>query len=199
MNDCINGYTHGPVHIMIGGAWNEGSVFDSNTVGFVRNPDKLLFFKVLWRLGYTRCPTSCETGAVCKCAIPDEYIKKYGALSILKTSNIYYALERQLSTASDAVLLATLRAVEDPGIVGEMFTSGASFDPTFWPLHGAAERLVSYKRLLVSSGVITDFNSTWGYPTYNRASGAAYLNGKCDWSGVASAEDLTLPDCSFGK
>ncbi len=46
LNDCINGYTHGPVHIMIGGAWNEGDVFDSNTVGFVRNPDKLLFFKV---------------------------------------------------------------------------------------------------------------------------------------------------------
>ena len=43
-----------------------------------------------------------------------------------------------------------LRAVEDPGIAGEMFSSAAAFDPTFWPLHGAAERLVDLKRIYVS-------------------------------------------------
>ena len=46
MNDCFNGSTHGPVHIKIGGAWGEGSTFDSGTLGFIRNPDKLLLFKV---------------------------------------------------------------------------------------------------------------------------------------------------------
>jgi hypothetical protein len=94
-------------------------------------------------------------------------------------------------------MLQVLRAHEDPGHAGEMFTSAASFDPTFWPLHGAAERMLSYKRLLISNGVkdAADFDETWGYPVYNRASGAAYLSGVCDWSGVSGPADLTLPVC----
>ena len=29
-----------------------------------------------------------------------------------------------------------LRALEDPGVVGDMLTSAAAYDPIFWPLHG---------------------------------------------------------------
>ena len=81
-----------------------------------------------------------------------------------------------------------------------MFSSAASFDPTFWPLHGAAERMLSYKRLLVLNGILDEsaFDESWGYPEYNKASGAAYLNGVCDWSGVTSSSDLTLPGCDWG-
>jgi hypothetical protein len=52
MNDCFNGATHGPVHIKIGGAWGEGDTFAvsgssaTSPLWFLRNPDKLLLFKV---------------------------------------------------------------------------------------------------------------------------------------------------------
>ena len=38
-------------------------------------------------------------------------------------------------------------------MAGEMFTSAASFDPTFWPLHGAMERLLDLKRIYVAQQV----------------------------------------------
>ena len=46
INDCLNGATHGPVHILIGGAWGEGTLFDDPDIEFAQMPDKLLFFKV---------------------------------------------------------------------------------------------------------------------------------------------------------
>merc|ERR1711998_426984 len=48
------------------------------------------------------------------------------------------------------------------GHAGEMFTSAAPYDPTFWPLHGVAERFLSYKRIAAEWG-ITTINETWGY------------------------------------
>ena len=90
-----------------------------------------------------------------------------------------------------------LRAVEDPGIAGEMFSSAAAFDPTFWPLHGQLERLLGAKRIMISPGSITDFDETWAFTEYNKASGAAYLNGVCDWSNVAGSGDLTMPTCTM--
>ena len=85
------------------------------------------------------------------------------------------------------------------GSAGEMFTSAASFDPTFWPLHGAAERLIGYKRALLKKGVLSTFDETWGYPEFDKSSGAAYVPGICDWSGVDGVEDLTLPTCTLGN
>ena len=60
INFCLNGATHGPVHINIGGAWGEGNIFDNGDLDIIRNPNRLLYFKVLWRMGYTRCPETCE-------------------------------------------------------------------------------------------------------------------------------------------
>ena len=197
LNDCSNGQTHGPVHILIGGAWGDGTLFDDEDISMVQKPDKLLFFKVLWRMGYTRCPDTCTYGKPCKCSVPQKYIDEYGAESILKATNVYYALETELKNADDALFLKVLRAVEDPGIAGEMFSSAAAFDPTFWPLHGQLERLLGAKRIMISQGIITDFDETWAFTEYNKASGAAYLNGKCDWSDVAGSGDLTLPTCTM--
>jgi len=197
ISDCLNGATHGPVHILIGGAWGEGSLFDDEDIEFARMPDKLLFFKVLWRMGYTRCPETCTLGAPCKCAVPQEYIDTYGAETLLTNTNIIYGLASDLVDADDELYLKVLRAVEDPGIAGEMFSSAAAFDPSFWPLHGAAERLVDLKRIYIAQGDITTFDETWAYVTYNKASGAAYLNGVCDWSKVAGSGDLTLPSCTL--
>lgn len=189
INDCLNGATHGPVHILIGGAWGEGSLFDDEEIEFARMPDKLLFFKVLWRMGYTRCPDTCSLGEACRCSVPQQYIDEYGAETLLTNTNIIYALASDLTDADDDLYLKVLRAVEDPGIAGEMFSSAAAFDPTFWPLHGAAERLVDLKRIYIAQGDITNFDETWAYVTYNKASGAAYLNGVCDWSKVAGSGD----------
>ena len=50
----LNGAMHGPVHIFIGGSWGRGSLFDEADIEFCQMPDKLLFFQVLWRMGYTR-------------------------------------------------------------------------------------------------------------------------------------------------
>lgn len=43
------------------------------------------------------------------------------------------------------------------------------------------------------------FNETWGFTpwTSNSVTGA-YLNGRCDWTNVTSASDLTLPTCTLG-
>ena len=64
MTNCLNGVTHGPVHVLIGGAWGEGSEFDEGDMNFLRNINKVLYFKNLWRSGYTRCPTKCVIGMI---------------------------------------------------------------------------------------------------------------------------------------
>lgn len=198
MNYCLNGDTHGPVHIMIGGAWGDDEIEDKQ-YEYIQNPDKILLFKVLWRLGYTRCPTTCELGQQCRCAIPEEYYDSIGVEKMLSDSNIVYVLDKILANANEDTMKKILKTVEHPGIAGEMFTSAASFDPTFWPLHGSMERMLNYKRIMVEQGVITGFDETWGYPEYDKSSGAAYLYAVCDWSNVKSNEDLTLPKCSFDE
>lgn len=96
-----------------------------------------------------------------------------------------------------------LRALEDPGIVGDMLTSAAAYDPIFWPLHGTVERLLAYKRTVVRLGLgpaqLSDFNEDWGFPEFKIANNDPYLNGVCDWSKVKGPTDLTLPTCSLGE
>jgi hypothetical protein len=80
--------------------------------------------------------------------------------------------------------------------VGEMFTSGASYDPTFWPVHGQIERILSLKRIRITRGDIEKkmFDEAWGWDTNNYR----YLVGVCDWSNVSGNDDLTLPTCDMG-
>jgi len=77
--------------------------------------------------------------------------------------------------------------------MGEMFTSAAPQDPTFWPLHGNAERYVQYLRVLNSNKTI-DFNETWGYDHQGAASDTDVV---CDWSNVTEFTDM--PTCSKGS
>ena len=199
INECSNGATHGPVHILIGGAWGDGDLFNDEDIEMVKKPEKLLYFKILWRMGWTRCPDSCEVGSVCKCSVPQQYIDEYGAEYILKSTNVYYGLESYLEDADDELMLKVLRAVEDSGITGDMFSSAAAIDPIFWPLHGQIERLLGAKRIMISQGLITDFDETWAFTEYNKYGGGAYLNGVCDWSNVAGSGDLTLPTCTMDE
>ena len=75
------------------------------------------------------------------------------------------------------------------GHPGEMFTSAAPQDPTFWPLHGNAERYLQYMRLLDDAGLIT-LDDTWGYEHVSDV--ASDTGVVCDWSGV---EGMSLPTC----
>lgn len=159
---------------------------------------KLLLFKMLWRMGWSRCPDSCdiESGESCECAVPQEYIDTYGGRYILDSSGVLTAAARYIADdASDEDCEDIIKVIESPGVAGEMFTSAAPFDPTFWPLHGSIERMLGLKRIKLYNGEITseDFDETWGYDTDNYL----YLVGICDWSNVQSSTDLTIPTCNM--
>jgi len=194
MTNCLNGVTHGPVHVLIGGTWS--SKADDTTL--LKSIDRVLLFKMLWRTGYTRCPESCDDdSSACSCAVPQEYIDTYGIETILKNSQVYDLIQDKMPLDTDEGLTNALKAVEDPGIAGDMFSSAASYDPTFWPLHGQVERILALKRIQLSQGTISssDFDETWGFAVTD----SRYLQGYCDWSGVSSTSDTTLPTCDFSS
>lgn len=195
INWYLNGGTHGPTHIYIGGAWVDDDSLDDYPE--LKDADKILFFKILWRMGYTRCPSSCsDDDDDCKCSVPDEYIEKYGAKAILEAATITDRINLNLDkNGTSSYYLGYLRALEDPGNAGEMFSSNAAYDPVFWSVHGTMERLVGLKRIAYQQGDIDTFDETWGYTSYDSTSGDAYLEGVCDWSNVTSTDDLTLPTC----
>ena len=75
------------------------------------------------------------------------------------------------------------------GLPGEMFTSAAPQDPTFWPLHGNAERYLQYMRLLDDAGLIT-LDATWSYDHIPEVASDTGI--VCDWSNV---QGMSLPTC----
>lgn len=190
LNTFLNGNTHGPTHIYIGGAWvNDDSIDDYTDI---QSSSKVLLFKMLWRMGYTRCPTDCTPGDTCSCAVPQEYIDKFGAKYILDDIGAIDTLGLE-NDGDDEYFEGYLLALQDAGNVGEMFSSNAAYDPIFWSVHGTMERLLSLKRILSQQGDI-DFDEDWGYAT--AGFGDIYLSGVCDWSAVSSVTDLTLPTCN---
>ena len=193
MNDCLNGMTHGTVHIQIGGCWGEGDSLEG--VEFLQGMNKLLYFKMLWRMGYTRCPTSCDPSDTdaCLCSIPAEYFDKIGAEAMLVNSGVYADISNQLEGKDDAFLIKVLEGLQDPGYVGEMYTSMASYDPTFWPLHGQLDRILSAKLVELEKGTV-EFDTSWGFITNN----GRYTVGRCDWSNISDISDMTLPVCEMG-
>lgn len=77
-----------------------------------------------------------------------------------------------------------------------------AYDPSFWSLHGAADRLLGIKRIEMSLNTTKKdyFNESWGFkPWLEDSSSGIYLPGRCDWSNVTSSSDLTLPTCYYGK
>ncbi|CAM9098436.1 unnamed protein product [Heterosigma akashiwo] len=211
LNMEMNGFTHGPVHIQIGGEWNlEEEMLDfMDDYGDFR-ADLALIFKVLWRTGFARCPTTCTEGETCQCTAPLEVLEQAGltayealmqadVLKYLDTdgtnlyqadSGRYHIRGKEGSPEEEQFFLKMLQALSNPGYVGEMYTSSAPTDPTFWILHPTIERLLSARRLIKDT---RPFNETWGYthedyiPTDN--------GWVCDWSSV---EGWGLPTCVQG-
>jgi hypothetical protein len=85
MNECLNGITHGPVHIEVGGLWHKDLSGKLGGTDSLLDGDLayqlLLISKNLWRQGYMRCPNTCATSdektsnssseySLCSCSCP---------------------------------------------------------------------------------------------------------------------------------
>ena len=189
---ALNGYLHGPVHLMTGGMWNtkqhEMIRYGSKT----DHPDNfLLMSKFLWRQGLIRTPSFCSadtSGDDCMATCLESLTAGKTAEEVFRTYGLYGTTSNtplvEGYTAED--LLTELCHV---GYPGEMFTSSAPQDPLFWPLHGNAERYVQLIRILAKRGHIT-LDETWDYVhSENLASDTGVV---CDWSGV---EGVEMPTC----
>ena len=210
----LNGFLHGPVHIMIGGHWNQKNFWGNNRdyswpmYGDVH----LLFSKFMWRQGYVKVPELCAAdvpGDECMPSCNAAAIGDKSAREVLKTTRIYggdgwgiplnFSLttytkgaDSTLEQLTDEDLLEELCHV---GYPGEMFTSSAPQDPTFWPLHGNAERYVQALRYYKDAGYLRNFDETW---TYEHGPTPSDTHTVCDWSGVEKGS-MELPTCTKGE
>merc|ERR1711998_747951 len=203
---ALNGALHGPIHIMIGGQWQENA---NNTLhgkwmtatSEMSFPDSLLLLsKVLWRSGYLREPAFCSTDtptAECMTKCPDTYLEHLTSGEFLNRTGMEALMPFWASTIKEIAEAGLSKSdlvtmLCSTGFPGEMFTSAAPQDPTFWPLHGNAERFVQYLRVLDRMGKI-DFDQTWGYTHSKHLPSATGL--VCDWKDVAEGS-LDLPVCT---
>ncbi|CAM9495225.1 unnamed protein product [Ectocarpus sp. 8 AP-2014] len=83
MNNCLNGGTHGPVHIKVGGEWNDPQEGIIQALGYSNKVP--LMSKYLWRKGYLRMPTSCSVASegtgdasTCRSSCPAELYESKG-------------------------------------------------------------------------------------------------------------------------
>lgn len=198
MLQALNGYLHGPVHIMVGGHWSWNKEYDISAMSSnysTLSSSFLLSSKYLWRQGIIRCPEICseDTPAMeCECSCPAEIIGDSSAHEILSKTGIFDLTtpfkDRSFLKAIGLNYKSLLELLCHVGHPGEMFTSAAPYDPVFWSLHGLAERFLTYKRIEADS-LLTMFATDWGYQHDTTASDTMH---RCDWDGVAGME---LPNC----
>ena len=212
----LNGLTHGPVHLMIGGQWHQNS---TGAERFWKNEESnfLLMSKVLWRHGFVRCEDTCTEGETdikdCTCACPSEYLDRFTPYEILTTETgilhwlSSYSLGKVYYDANDdkyhiagyskeqetAAWGGMYEAMCDPGWTGEMFTSGAPADPIFFVIHTTAERFL-WTRILNSLEAPEKwpFDQTWGYD--HDVSTPSDYGEVCHWENIEGT--LKLPECT---
>lgn len=98
-----------------------------------------------------------------------------GQLSRMSGSKIYYddtaeryRVEGVSEEDEDALWTSLVEVLSDPHHAGEMYTSAAPYDPTFWVIHPTAERLLNAKRIAVAlHGEV--FDETWSYDHVHKA------------------------------
>jgi len=214
LNEQLNGETHGPVHVRIGGEWDSKGALFATAEYF--SGSLALLAKILWRAGYMRVPDSCEEGEICGASCPPEIYERQGktAHDVLKDFGMFEYLEELSSLEYDEDLdqfhlkgewnteaekeffESFLQAMCDPGKVGEMYTSAAPADPSFWILHPAAERFLNLRRIIGDSYPdIYPFDETWGYQHKDHiASDNGWV---CDWSVVEDEFDVPYCENNF--
>lgn len=79
-----------------------------------------------------------------------------------------YRVEGVSEEDEDALWTSLVEVLSDPHHAGEMYTSAAPYDPTFWVIHPTAERLLNAKRIAVAlHGEV--FDETWSYDHVHKA------------------------------
>eukprot|EP00904_Undaria_pinnatifida_P008202 jgi/Undpi1/4511/HiC_scaffold_18.g07865.m1 len=223
MNNCLNGGTHGPVHILTGGEWEDPEEDLITNLGL--NAIIPLLSKYLWRKGYMRMPEMCteeENGmgskSTCRASCPPELYESRGMTpyDVLEDTLALYwsaeSAEHVIKYLSDedrfvvagheddeefqqALWKKLLLALCDPGHVGDMYTSSAPYDPVFWVIHPSAERLLSWRRMMADDGIEGyQFDEKWGY-SHGHVIGETGM--VCNWSDVR-ADSLDMPTCEKG-
>ncbi|CAM9333791.1 unnamed protein product, partial [Ascophyllum nodosum] len=219
MNSYLNGGTHGPVHIVVGGEWNNPEESFIKSSGYSQMA--VLITKYLWRKGYLRLPQTCNveedgTGdsSTCRSSCPAELYESRGmtpydvlvdvhALYWVAVAGLvrydsdedrFYVMGHEDDEDFQTVFWAKLlRSLCDPGHIGEMYTSAAPYDPLFWVIHPEADRLLAWRRILGRKGVEGyDFDETWGYSHSKDTPGDT--GAVCDWSAVRPGT-LDMPSC----
>ncbi|CAB1119544.1 TYR [Ectocarpus sp. CCAP 1310/34] len=215
MNACLNGETHGPVHILTGGEWHAAEEDFIQKVGYYESVP--LVTKFLWRKGYLSIPDKCEVGESCQTSCPSELYESKGMTPYDVLMDVH-ALMWTSHTASSLVYSSRkdkfeVKGYEDdepfqrayfkkmlnsfcnPGAVGEMFTSAAPYDPVFWVVHPTADRLLAWRRMLGRQGVEGwDFDETWGY---THTSVVGETGTVCNWDDVVPGSG-DMPTCITG-
>ncbi|CAM9513044.1 unnamed protein product [Ectocarpus sp. 12 AP-2014] len=223
MNNCLNGGTHGPVHIKVGGEWNDPEEDLATKLGYTAAIP--LMTKFLWRKGYLRTPESCtaeEDGvgdsSTCRAGCPAEVYENLGMTPydvLMDALSLHWITPYTdgiivYDEAHDRFVVAgheedeafetkmwekILHSLCDPGHVGELYTSSAPYDPLFWVIHPTAERFLSWRRKLATEETdVWALDETWGY-SHGHVVGETGV--VCDWSGVGD-DFLDMPSCARG-
>lgn len=202
----LNGELHGPVHIMIGGQW---WIDPAMNFSATQGGDFLLASKWLWRQGYIRCPETCSEDtpdAKCVCSCPSELTTAFNSSKDFLNGTGLFTLSDGLFNVWQHFVTSGCRTEEDcydvvkdtlchVGHAGEMFTSSAPYDPTFWPIHGLADRYLQLKRVMSHENETT-LDETWSY--YHDGMSPSDTHHVCDWSGV-EAGSMEMPTCTPGS
>ena len=159
----------------------------------------LLSSKFLWRQGFLRCPEYCSSDATaeaCSCSCPNAVSEGRKPWDLLRLTGLSYLdngwLRDSFLRQTDMDFSDLWELLCHVGHVGEMFTSAAPYDPTFWPLHGLAERFLTLKRLMAAANKTTLIEE-WGYSHMNPLASDTHV--VCDWSNVVGME---RPVCTRG-
>lgn len=217
LQNFLNGGTHGPVHIMIGGHWGNKEAATFEKFLSPRMSDVLLLSKWLWRSGYIRCPMNCAPEQKCRCECPVEVLGNSSAYEILRKSHALHWLTDDVNTMfyldertgewhiagkslqeEDEIWASLLAGLCDVGWPGEMFTSAAPYDPMFWVVHPTNERLLSWLRILGNQNKIP-FDESFSYnhhlSTASNMTPPSDTGFVCDWTGIDELS-LQMPVCT---
>ena len=212
MNECLNGATHGSMHVEVGGIWDWPT--NSSIIDIENRYELLLISKNLWRQGFIICPESCADSDPdqCRCTFNYDAAQLASSYEVLISTGVIQWIEMisesvvfddstqlykiiglsidEQNEAWDALLYETL---SQPGNVGEMYSSASPWDPTFWIIHGTAERLLHWRRLVGrGQSPALPFDSTWGYNHSTEAASDTQLI--CNWTNVDQGS-AALPTC----
>ena len=155
--------------------------------------------KDLWRAGFLTCPDTCASDVPwrdCQCECDGDAARHMQPYDVLNAAGVLETLEYYDETGKAFVQVKddngvvsyqranygpddakriyhhALKALCNPGHIGDMFQATSTNDPVFWLLHGNIDRIWHLKRL-VSQTYKQGWNETWepGHACYGRERG----------------------------